>query len=201
MRSLRYGAHAMHTPQTFQVGVFMVFVAAGIWFSVVKAWLPAVVVLVAATSYLSLAMEERDRTGNYEQSVRYVDWAITTPIILAAILHANKWKQSAIAYIVALDVLMIATGYTAMKEHKRGRKSLAYVWFVYGCVLFVPIAVALAKVQSSRAAAIFTLVFWSLYPLVWWASSRGYIVAADYAYGVLDVISKVGFGVLCSQGF
>ena len=122
---------------------------------------------------------------------RYTDWALTTPLILIAILYANGATMHNILGIVILDLIMIGTGYLGVKQEDKTKKNIL---FILGCIAFLPILYVLFHQHKTKAAIYLTLVIWSLYPLVWYADEVEVITkeTSTIMYSVMDVIAKVG---------
>jgi len=140
---------------------------------------------------------------------RYVDWIITTPLILllfALLANASIKEWSVVA---ALDVLMIATG--AVGSFETGQSK--YLWFTASCAmmlflfwyLFSRVTKA-AKDERPAIRSLFALLrnyiaaIWIAYPAVWLVAPTGFdvltVLGADIAFMILDVITKVGIGVI-----
>lgn len=175
---------------------FVLLATATLYFVSVKAYMPAIVTMIAALSYFGMILKQSgDGSTSTVLGYRYADWILTTPIILFVILKKAKFSMDYIAFIMAADVLMIATGYFAKLEkdpHKRQG------WFVMGMVLFLPILYALYKSMGYTNASTLTLVIWLLYPIVWMLSDGNTITVTleNQIVSVMDVIAKVGFGLL-----
>jgi len=143
---------------------------------------------IAALAYWYM-MKEPAKTQRY----RYMDWAATTPLILAAILLKNGASWSTVGLYVLLDLVMIGAGYQGVqsKENKR-------MWFILGCVVFVPILLALLDMKRTKSAVYLTLLLWILYPLVWVSEEERLIETStsNECYTVMDVVAKAGLVVL-----
>jgi bacteriorhodopsin len=125
------------------------------------------------------------------QTYRYADWSLTTPLMLAGILLANKAPLLLIALLAVLDLEMIGLGFLGVKETDKGKKMSA---FLLGCVAFVPILYYLFQQKKFSTAIYLTVVLWSLYPLVWYAEETKLVdnTVITSAYSVMDVVAKVG---------
>lgn len=140
---------------------------------------------------------------------RYVDWAITTPLLLLDLcLLAGVDGGHTLMAIVA-DEIMVLTGlFAAFGNDHTAQK---WGWYTIGCIayLFVIWHVGLhgasqvkARGQGARrlftGLAGFTLILWTIYPVVWgiadggrWANVNTEIIS----YAVLDVLAKPVFGL------
>jgi bacteriorhodopsin len=145
---------------------------------------------------------------------RYVDWVITTPLLLLdlALLALASWRQNIalIAGLLILDVFMILTGLQAgasVSTFGRG------FWFVVSTIamvvllylvytrLFAEAASRGGSVNNTfRTLALLTIVLWSCYPIVWLLGSEGFGAATTtvevFLFLILDFLAKIGFGFL-----
>lgn len=116
---------------------------------------------------------------------------------------------------IVADVFMVLTGLFAAYGHSEGQKwgyyamsCIAYLWIVY--LLAVPGRKSVsAKSSSTRtlfvSIALYTLVLWTLYPIVWGFGDGSRTLSVDgeiVAYAILDVLAKpvFGFWLLISHG-
>lgn len=151
---------------------------------------------------------------NYRSSLRqvfwarYIDWTLTTPLLLINLCLVAGLPWDKILWTAFLAVVMSVTGLLAALDstpHKWG-------WYVFGLLAFIPIIITIAiegrKTVSKRTpeqkrifstlSAIMLLV-WIQYPIVWVLSEGTSTIpmTAEIAwYGTLDVIAKVGFGLV-----
>jgi len=145
---------------------------------------------------------------------RYLDWVITTPLLLLdlALLALAGWRRNVglIAGLVILDVFMILTGLRAgasLTAFGRG------FWFVVSTIamivllylvytrLFAEAAGQGGAVNSTfRTLALLTIVLWSCYPIVWLLGSEGFGTVSPtfevLLFLILDFLAKIGFGFL-----
>lgn len=179
--------------------------------------LHSAVPFIAATAYLAMAfgigtLVKVDGAATY--LARYVDWSVTTPILLSSLVllafHERGKTGEVGGYltaIIVLDVLMIATGLVS---------SLAvvplvkWVWYLWSCVAFTGVLyllwVPLRALAVERGGAlgtayqknvIFLTVVWFLYPIVFLVGPEGLKIISDptsvWAILVMDVIAKVAY--------
>lgn len=174
----------------------------------------ATVPFIAATAYLAMAFAIGDimkPDGSITFVARYMDWSITTPILLAgltlAALHDRKEAAGFMVAIITLDVLMIVTGLLS---------SLALVpwvkliWFLWSCAAFLGVLyilwVPLRGISRNLGGAmdkafnknlLFLTVVWVLYPVVFAVGPEGTgaitTEASVWAILVLDILAKVVF--------
>jgi bacteriorhodopsin len=93
------------------------------------------IVLVAITSYIALAFTQGvERAGEYTYFgyARFIDWSVTTPLLLLglALLALPRARDSLplVLSIMAVDLYMIATGlFAGLSGEGRG---LWWLWFI-----------------------------------------------------------------------
>lgn len=177
----------------------------------------AVITGVAAFSYLMMAtgagstLIDGDRIFYW---FRYVDWLITTPLLLLdlALLALASVQRDfrLVVTLIALDVVMILTGLLAgSRESGFGRG----FWFLVSLAamigllylvwtrLFASAANQPQSVQTIfRTLALLTVVLWSLYPIVWLLGTEGFGAVGSTTevllFLILDFLAKIGFGFL-----
>lgn len=139
---------------------------------------------------------------------RYVDWALTTPLLLLDLGILAGLSGAHILIAVIADIIMILMGLFAAygKEHtpqKWGDYTIAIIAFL---VIIWHLALNGRNAVQARsqnvasfyvAIAAFTVVVWAAYPIIWaivgarHLSVNGEIIA----YAVLDVLAKPVFGL------
>jgi bacteriorhodopsin len=170
------------------------------------------VTIVAATAYLTMALGMGRVTvgGREVLAVRYADWMVTTPLLLALLGMVANASRSVIATLVGLDVYMVGTGFLAVLAEPLwqtlvwwGISTLAFVVMLY---LLLGVLSAGAREQPEGVYKVYrrlrnlTVVLWSLYPVVWIAGGNGLgVLPAEIevvSFVVLDVLAKVVFGLV-----
>jgi len=138
---------------------------------------------------------------------RYVDWSLTTPLLLLDLAFLAGLSGADIFVAVVADVIMVLTGlFAAFASGDRVR----WGWYAMACVAYLVIVYVLAisgrrtvSAKDNATAKLFTsiggftLILWTLYPIVWGISdgARKWSVDAEIiAYAVLDVLAKPVFG-------
>lgn len=138
---------------------------------------------------------------------RYVDWAFTTPLLLLDLAFLAGLNGANILVTIVADILMILTGLFAAFGHSPGQK---WGYYAMGMAAFFVIIYNLA-VPGRRSAlardnktskfftslAVFTLVIWALYPIVWAVGDGAKKISVDaevVCYAILDVLAKPVFG-------
>ena len=177
----------------------------------------AVITGMAAFSYLMMAtgagatLVDGDRLFYY---FRYIDWVVTTPLLLldlALLALADPHRNAGfIAGLIGLDVFMILTGLLA------GSRSSGFgrgFWFVVSTIAMIALLYLIvtrlfaeaagqpeAVQQVFRTLAYLTVVLWALYPVVWLIGTEGFGAANSTVevllFLILDFLAKIGFGFL-----
>lgn len=107
---------------------------------------------------------------------RYVDWALTTPLLLLDLALLAGMNGGAIFVTVVADVIMVLTGlFAAFGSEGTPQK---WGWYAIACIAYLVVvwqlvvggrsaAVARGGKVSNFFAAIggFTLILWTIYPM------------------------------------
>ncbi|KAK5465323.1 hypothetical protein LTS15_001886 [Exophiala xenobiotica] len=190
-------------------------------------YITAAITMVAAIAYFSMGSNlgwtaiqvEFERgdpkvAGNMRQIfyVRYIDWFITTPLLLADLLLTCGLPTPTILYVILANEVMVVTGLVGALV----KSSYKWGFFTFGTVAFL--FVAYSVVIEGRAYArilgndilktytlcgVWTIFLWFLYPVAWGLSEGGNVIPSDSEavfYGVLDLLAKPGFGALLLWG-
>ncbi|KAK1509267.1 bacteriorhodopsin [Colletotrichum costaricense] len=144
--------------------------------------------------------------------VRYIDWFITTPLLLLDLLLTAGMPWPSIMIALLADEIMVVTGLVGALT------STSYKWgyWVFGMFAFFYVVYALVidgrkhagalggQVSSTyRNCGVLTIFLWFLYPIAWGVSEGGNLIHPDSEavfYGILDVLAKPGFGFLLLWG-
>ncbi|KAI9047339.1 hypothetical protein LZ554_008786 [Drepanopeziza brunnea f. sp. 'monogermtubi'] len=138
---------------------------------------------------------------------RYVDWVVTTPLLLLDLAFLAGLNGANILVVIVADILMVLLGLFAAFGKSDGQKwgyyamaCIAYLVVVYQLVIPGRRAVAAKDGKTAQLFAsigAFTLILWTLYPVVWGIGdgARKWSVDAEIvAYAILDVLAKPVFG-------
>ncbi|KAI0452798.1 bacteriorhodopsin [Xylaria acuta] len=143
---------------------------------------------------------------------RYIDWAITTPLLLLELLLTAGVPTPTILITLLADELMIVCGLIGALTQTR------YKWgfWTFGMAALFFIAYELLFDARRHAnvlggdpkktfwmCGIWLLLLWFLYPISWGLSEGGNVIHPDSEaifYGILDVLSKIGFAGLLLWG-
>lgn len=176
------------------------------------ALLLVVITTVAATSYLAMALGlgTVEVAGKHVQIARYVDWIITTPLLLYTLvtLFVPSLPSSVLLLaVIALDIYMIITGLLAALDPGNAR----WGWFALSGLALVLLAAIVygplyryAKTSTTfrfyQVLALYLVLLWFAYPVVWVLSPVGADVISyeveTILYLILDFFAKAVFSVL-----
>jgi len=188
--------------------------------------LTAFITTFAAISYFAMAMgdgisyshntvkESHKHVPDTTQEVyrqvywaRYVDWSVTTPLLLMDLAFLAGLSGANILVAVVADLIMILTGlFAAFGSSESGQ----WGYYAMACIAYLVViyqlavhgrAMAISKDSKTgtffQAIGAFTLILWTAYPIVWGIAdgSRNINVDAEIiCYAVLDVLAKPVFG-------
>lgn len=146
---------------------------------------------------------------------RYVDWLLTTPMLLAIIpilVGMKRGVKSMMAKLLIADVIMIVTGYIGETSINGGLFPTTVGWIFYAIgvlafayilyILYAVMSAAETQLPPERARAVGTLklfvtIGWCVYPLGFFMTLVGDGATAgmvrELIYNFADIINKVGF--------
>ncbi|KAI1126768.1 hypothetical protein F5Y10DRAFT_206442 [Nemania abortiva] len=138
---------------------------------------------------------------------RYVDWALTTPLLLLDLSLLAGINGASIVVLMFSDVVMILSGLFAAFSRDEAQ---GWGWYAFACLAYLNIVYQLGykgrhavstKDNKTKvffgAISLFTLILWTLYPIVWGVADGARVVNVDgeiIAYAVLDILAKPVFG-------
>lgn len=180
------------------------------------------VTLTATASYLAMWMGQGSITladGREFYFARYVDWSITTPLLLTGLcltaLHSPFRRWALLLGILFTDFYMIVTGIFAGASPTGS--SAKWIWYLFSSGAFafvyyglwIPMRAESVK-SGPRAEKLYTTnasilsVLWLGYPFIFLFGSEG-LKSLDATttvalYTVLDVIAKVAYGIFSLAG-
>ncbi len=154
--------------------------------------------------------------GGFPTEYRYIDWIITTPLLLVKfplLLGLGSRAKGLFTKLIVLDVAMIVTAYIAEVSPIGGVAWWSF--FLVACV-FELLIVAVLYFQmggaidnaprpianSARLMRQFVLIGWVIYPVGFLMALTGEYGGSlrELFYNVADVINKVGFGLVAYNG-
>ncbi|KAF4944096.1 hypothetical protein FSARC_14764 [Fusarium sarcochroum] len=190
-------------------------------------YITASITMVAAIAYFTMASNlgwtpipvEYQRSdhrvaGIYREIfyVRYVDWFITTPLLLMDLLLTAGMPWPTVLWVILVDWVMIITGLVGALV----KSSYKWGYFAFGCAALAYIVYQLAweaRIHANHVGSdvgrtfmicgTLTLVVWIAYPIAWGVCEGGNIISPDSEavfYGILDLIAKPVFGALLLWG-
>ncbi|KAI1760789.1 bacteriorhodopsin [Hypoxylon sp. FL1150] len=143
---------------------------------------------------------------------RYIDWAITTPLLLLDLLLTAGVPTPTILATLFVDEIMIVTGLIGALTQTRFK----WGFWTFGVAALLYIAYQLlfsARRHAQRlggdakktylTCGCYLIFLWFLYPVAWGLSEGGNVIHPDgeaVFYGVLDFLSKPVFGFLLLWG-
>jgi sensory rhodopsin len=211
---------------------FMGMIGGAFYFALIKSTLPverhsvavtsAVYCLMAAVMYGYINYKfglgtDALREGKYPTELRYIDWLITTPLIVnkfPELLGGEDGPAIALLVIVA-DIMMILFGFAGETSINTAQGSTAIGWAMFGvgCLAWLFIifilyssvtqlsAKKLGPIQKGLSRLKLFIVFgWLIYPLGFLitllSSAPEVRVARELIYNFADLFNKVGFGMV-----
>lgn len=155
--------------------------------------------------------------------LRYMDWAVTTPLLLmkmTAMLKIRYRKyQGMINVLLAADLFMIVTGYIGEQQLASNGEILVgpkLIWGAISTIGYVIVVYILYKIwrdfskqsyvkeperQAYKIMGLLVVTMWGVYPI-------GYILTAvssidtnwiHLSFSIADIINKVGVGAVSYQ--
>lgn len=138
---------------------------------------------------------------------RYVDWSLTTPLLFLDLALLAGLNGSNILNAMVADEIMIITGlFAAIATSERAK----WGWYAMACVAYLLIiynlAISARRTAAARDAQVgrfftyiagYTLILWTLYPVVWGIGDGARRMSLDaeiVSYAILDVLAKPVFG-------
>ena len=134
-------------------------------------------------------------------SVRYLDWFLTTPLLLVSFALYSSYSHDEsevidlfpLTYIIALNLLMLYFGFMG----ETGRMS-KYPAFIMGFVAYGFLMWALYESYIRDRGDDNQILFYA-FAAVWAFYGFAYLLDVErknISYNILDIISKAGFGML-----
>lgn len=144
---------------------------------------------------------------------RYVDWAVTTPLMILNLGLLAGEDTVMIAAVMGADVGMIVAGYLGAVALV---PTVKWLWFIIGLAVFAPVVIALVRtfrqtvidkndvdrIELYGKVSLLTIVVWSLYPIVWFLGVGTGAIGVSLeaiSFAILDVISKCVFSFMIVQ--
>jgi bacteriorhodopsin len=149
--------------------------------------------------------------GQTVHYARYIDWVITTPLLLLSLTLTAKYtievKGTLTAALLGTQAIMIITGLLA----ELSPKDIQWFWYATGCLALVVVLYLIWQplrrktfLQDKeielvyRKSALFLTIQWLAYPMVWMIGSMGLQIMNESTttllFIILPIVSKAGFG-------
>ncbi|TVQ07259.1 MAG: lactococcin [Leptolyngbya sp. DLM2.Bin27] len=171
-------------------------------------------------AYMAMAVGQGKLTiaGQLAHYARYLDWVVTTPLLLLALgltaMHRTTKDWMMIASLMAIQVVVVVTGLVADISTV---PEIRYLWYLCGVGAFLIVMWGIwgpmrAKTRTQGAdlssfydnLLIYFTVLWIGYPIVWIIGPSGFgLINQDIdtlLFCVLPFFSKVGFSFLDLHG-
>ncbi|NBB78715.1 MAG: bacteriorhodopsin [Verrucomicrobia bacterium] len=174
-----------------------------------------VILTIAALNYFYMKGWYADAVANgvdsFPTTFRYIDWLLTTPLMLVKfplLLGLGKKGQAFMNKLIFFDIVMILSGFFG--EITFGQPVLHYSLFGVGVVAWLVILYLLLSATQNlperfspvvrscvKVMVLFVLLGWLIYPL-------GYILPSfglpqdvrELVYNIGDIINKVGLAIV-----
>jgi len=171
-------------------------------------------------AYLSLLLGQGtvEVDGQTTYYARYIDWAVTTPLLLTALALTAMFRQvkknyTLIGALIFSDLVMIGSGLVADLSTGSART----IWFLCGVVAFLivlgliwgPVRALAARDGADLKgvydkSAGFLSVLWVAYPTIWALGPSGIDLLSQPVetalFVIVPVLSKVGFSIVDLSG-
>lgn len=154
---------------------------------------------------------------NATMPLRYIDWLLTTPLLLVEfgliVKLAGGAKAGMVTRLVIADLIMIVTGY--LGELGVAGSASNYIFFIISSLAWVYIVMQVLRVDIASGPAYaqsavktmrwFVVLGWAIYPIgtaiqqfmgIGGADLTQAAAIAAVIYVVADVLNKVGFGII-----
>lgn len=144
--------------------------------------------------------------------VRYIDWFLTTPLLLMDLLFTCALPAPTICFTILMSEVAVICGLVGALI----KSTYKWGFFTFGVAAFLFVAwnvvfegLAHAKVlgadirRTYLICSLWTVSIWLLYPIAWGCSEGGNVIPPDSEaifYGILDILTKPVFGVLLLWG-
>lgn len=170
------------------------------------------VVVWSGLAYTAIALGQGtvELDGQTVYFARYVDWVVSTPLLLLSLVltghYTLKLEGPITAGLLGSQVIMVLAGLVG--DLSSG--PLRWIWYVIGCVALLVVFRLMWNelyvkadeqgpelVHAYRGSAVFLSVQWLLYPLVWALGSPGLGLLDELTtsglFILLPIVSKSGF--------
>nr|AHH02103.1 protein 110 [synthetic construct] len=200
--ALRYDGEAdtrRHGPMFFYLVFFVTSISAMTYYSM---W--------TETSVLHVEQEGDDEDKRTIFPARYIDWIVTTPLMLATVSLLGNAPTSSLVAMIGSDLLFFSSLYIGAVQ-TAGHK---WFWWGVGVFFFIMLVyfmlVELSKVDTGRVKeydadtlrmlTYFFIICWAFFPLLWLFGQEGTAASSlpvQAAFTTLaDLTAKIAFGLI-----
>jgi len=138
---------------------------------------------------------------------RYIDWLLTTPLLLLYLAMLVDPGKALIGKIIAVDVVVILAGLGATLLTGVARFGLFAVGgFAYLVLAYLLVGPLTDRVRGRATESLFrslrnlTVILWLVYPIIWLLGPPGIglltVLTNVFLVVYLDILTKVGFGLI-----
>ncbi len=147
--------------------------------------------------YFNTEIQKESPDLKYISKIRYVDWMITTPMILLVLLLFYNPKAASVDYktysaIVALNAGMLASGYYGETGTLTRTQGSVLGFAFFAALLALLYSCCIPKGSNLAVFGIFAII-WSLYGVNYMIEDEE---TKNTIYNFLDVASKALFGIV-----
>ena len=189
------------------------------------ATLAALVCFVAAIHYQAMKSyvgtdASIDTLLTFPTEIRYIDWLITTPLLLvkfpALLGMVGDAAKRLMTRLIVADLIMIVTGYVGETSINQAGGATVMGWIMFVIAMLAwgyilrELYTGVTQSAQQQPEAIrkgllnmrqFILIGWAIYPLGYFATLLGsgmneLMVVREFVYNVADLVNKVGFGLV-----
>eukprot|EP01024_Parvocaulis_polyphysoides_P012488 TRINITY_DN14523_c0_g1_i1.p1 TRINITY_DN14523_c0_g1~~TRINITY_DN14523_c0_g1_i1.p1 ORF type:complete len:233 (+),score=28.14 TRINITY_DN14523_c0_g1_i1:39-701(+) len=174
-------------------------------------YLNIAICFIAAVAYFAMASNDtkdaKENEGRQVIYARYIDWVLTTPLLLLDLILMTNMPAKMISWIIVGDVAMVLFGIIGAFTGGDYR----WGYFAAGCIMQLCITWGMLNPlfrdtlkkskeysESYTWLLIYLVIVWVFYPVVWGFGAGGRLLDVDgeiIAMGVLDVLAKPLFAV------
>jgi sensory rhodopsin len=173
-----------------------------------------VYLFIAAVNYFYMRQVYADGIAKgvsaFPTSFRYVDWILTTPLMLLKfplLLGIGSKGKNFMIRLVVLDLIMIVTGYVG---ELAATPAIHFGFFLIGCVAWFGILASLFSALTTipdrvgpsvrggvRSMSLFIVIGWAIYPVGFFTPILGLPEdVRELVYNFADLFNKVGLCIV-----
>jgi sensory rhodopsin len=166
-----------------------------------QSYLVSAICLIAFTNYSAISMNVGkivQPSGTYDYVPRYIDWSLTTPLLLLTVLlRCNIRRMDVFILFIVLDLLMVYAGYLGIQAQDDATRN---VMFAIGTFFYLAIFALLWQYKPPHRLFFFLFIAWMFYPIVWILHETESAGMTNHNYNIilatLDIFSKIGYGFI-----